>query len=361
MTGPLGCMFDPLGDAEIRVSERAAPADKNEDPKPIVPAPADAPERDWSQLRPPEAKGDPVGTWTYLTADGEVAFHVARWENVDPHGHKVIRPATWNGARWVLKAMPAPRPLFNLPTAFEGPAKTVVAEGERCADAAARVFPDHSATTWAGGSGAWKLADWEPLAGRDVLLLADSDDPGREAMRCIAEHLMARGCTVRIHLPIGDDGQDIADWLQEDGVEATRKRIEAEATVWEPEAATAMDANATETDEEAIARLAALPELEYERLRKCEAERLGIRTALLDKLVRNERRGSEGDNLQGRPIEWNEPEPWPEPVDGEALLKDIAGLIRRYVDMPDEKADAVALWIVHTFLHRGWICRLSFT
>ena len=352
MTGPSDGMFDPFTDDELREAERSAPADKSEAPQAIVPAPADAPELDWSRLRPPEAKGAPVGTWTYLTADGGVAFHVARWENEDPHGRKVIRPATWNGTRWVLKAMPKPRPLFDLPTVLEGPTKSVVvAEGERCVDAAARVFPDHSATTWAGGSSAWELTDWGTLAGRDVLLLADADDPGREAMRRIAERLASMGCTVRIHLPTGDDGRDIADWLSSDGPEKTRDRIEAEAERWESAVVTAADASATETDDEAIARLAALPELEYERVRTDEAERLGVRVTQLDKLVRNERSSGEDDHLQGRRIEWNEPEPWPEPVDGEVLLTDIAELIRRYVDMPDEKAVAVALWIAHTFLH----------
>ena len=352
MTDRSDAMFEPFTVDELQAAQRAAPVDTNEKPEPIVPVPADAPKLDWSRLRPPEAKGDPVGTWTYLTADGGVAFHVARWENEDPHGRKVIRPATWNGTRWVLKAMPKPKPLFDLPTVLEGPTNSVVvAEGERCVDAATRVFPDHSATTWAGGSGAWRENDWTPLCGRQVLLLADADDPGREAMRCIAEHLMAGGCTVRVHLPSGDDGRDIADSLEEDGVEATRERIEAEAEQWEPDAATAIGASATETDDEAIARLAALPELEYERVRTDEAERLGVRVTQLDKLVRSERSSGEDDHLQGRRIEWNEPQPWPEPVDGEALLTDIAGLIRRYVDMPDEKAVAVALWIAHSFLH----------
>ena len=354
MTDRSDAMFEPFTDDELQPAERVAFIDKSGDLQPIVPVPVDAPELDWSRLRPPEAKGDPVRTWTYFTPDGEVAFHVARWDNADPHGRKIIRPATWNGARWVLKAMPAPRPLFNLPTILnEGPVTTVVvAEGERCGDAAARVFPDHSASTWAGGSGAWKLTDWNPLAGRDVLLLADADDPGREAMRQIATHFKSMGCTVRAHLPPGENKRDIADWLEDDGVEATRARIEAETEQWEPNATTATDASATETDEEAIARLAALPELEYEQVRRVEAKRLEIRTAVLDKLVRNERSGGEGDHLQGRRIEWNEPEPWPEPVDGEALLTDIAGLIRRYVDMPDGKAVAVALWLAHTFVHR---------
>ena len=230
-----------------------------------------------------------------------------------------------------------------------------VVEGERCVGVAATdSFPDAVVTTWQGGSDAWRSTDWEPLAGRDVLLSADSDRSGREAMRQIAEHLVSMGCTVRIHLPSGDDGRDIADSLEDDGVEATRERIEAEAEQWEPKAAEAMNADASETNEEAIARLAALPELEYEQVRKAEAKRLDIRTAVLDKLVRHERSGGEDDHLQGRPIEWNEPEPWPSPVDGAALLTDVAGLIRRYVDLSDAKADAVTLWIVHTFVHR-WL------
>ena len=132
MTGPSDAMFAPLRDAELRVSEHVAPVDKSEASQPIVPVPIDVHDPDWHRLCPPDAKGNPVGTWTYLTADGEVAFHVARWENVDQCGRKVIRPTTWNGVTWKLKAMPAPRPLFNLPSVLEAPAKTiVVAEGER--------------------------------------------------------------------------------------------------------------------------------------------------------------------------------------------------------------------------------------
>lgn len=357
MTSPGGDMFRPLRDAELQAAERAAPVDRNEKPKPIVPVPTDAPTPDWPRLRPEEAASEPVKIWPYHAADGEVAFYIARWKSENPNERKVIRPVTWcrspNGREgWALKALSAPRPLYNLPALLKSPEKpVVVAEGEKCADAAAIAFRDHVATTWAGGARAWSRTDWQPLSERDVLLMADADEPGRDVMRGIAAHLTTMGCAVRVHLPPGDDGRDIVDWLEEGDVEVTRARIEAEAEQWEPAATTTADAGVTETDDEAIARLAALPELEYERVRKAEAKRLDVRTALLDRLVRNERGGSEGDRLQGRPIEWNEPEPWPEPVDGAALLMDIAGLIRRYVDMPDAKAGAVALWIVHTFLH----------
>ena len=242
-------MFAPLSDSELREAERAMPTGKGEEPEPIIPAPADAPEVDWSRLRPKNAIGDPVKVWLYHAADGEFAFYVARWKPRNPCERKIVRPATWcrfpdGREEWALKAMPALRPLYNLPAILQAPAKAVVvAEGEACADAATDVFLGHIVTTWAGGSSAWKQTDWEPLVGRDVLLVADADDPGRDAMRGIAAHLTSMGCTVRVHLPSGDDGRDIVDWLDEDGVEATRERIEAEAEPWKPQASAAPDSS----------------------------------------------------------------------------------------------------------------------
>ena len=372
MTGFGDGMFEPLSDAELRESQRAAPLDESEASHPIVPVPVDVPDPDWHRLRPKEAKSDPVGIWTYLTADSDVAFHVARWENVDPHGRKVIRPATWNGTRWALKAMPKPRPLFNLPTVLEGPTKgVVVAEGERCVDAAARVFPDHSATTWAGGSSAWELTDWGPLAGRDVLLLADADDPGREAMRRIAEHLVSMGCTVRIHLPTGDDGRDIADWLDSDGPEKTRERIEAEPELWQREVSVMPDANEnadwiielverSKTDPGApferdtqtkLQHLQRIDPADWERLRAVLRDEAKIRVGMLDQALARLPGDDHCSGPQGQPWDWPEIVPWPTQVDGAALLDDVSSLIGSYVEMTRAQADATALWNFHTWLH----------
>ena len=85
------------------------------DYRPVIPVPPDAPAPDWDKLRPQEAIGDPVKIWTYHTAEGGVAFYVARWLPKDPDDDKVIRPATWDGSKWRLKGMPAPRPFYRLP------------------------------------------------------------------------------------------------------------------------------------------------------------------------------------------------------------------------------------------------------
>ena len=50
----------------------------------------------------------------------------------------------------------------------------------------------------------------------------------------------------------------------------------------------------------------------------------------------------------GRGLVFADPDPWPEAVDGAALLDDLAQTYRRFVSLPDG-AEALALWIVFTY------------
>jgi Protein of unknown function (DUF3631) len=53
---------------------------------------------------------------------------------------------------------------------------------------------------------------------------------------------------------------------------------------------------------------------------------------------------------QGTVLTLNDPEPWPEPVDGAVLLDAIATVLTRYVVLPPGAAVAMALWVLHTHL-----------
>jgi len=101
-----------------------------------------------------------------------------------------------------------------------------------------------------------------------------------------------------------------------------------------------------------IARLAALPPLEYDRQRPDAADRLNCRVTTLDQLILKYR-GSNPNSAdgQGRPLDVAEPEPWPESVGLAALLDDIVVEIRRYVILPAAEAELIALWVVgaHAF------------
>jgi putative DNA primase/helicase len=104
-------------------------------------------------------------------------------------------------------------------------------------------------------------------------------------------------------------------------------------------------------DDIEIGRLARLSPIEYERDRKAAAEQMGVRTTILDRLVRVERDNIDGDSAkQGRALSLPEPQPWHEPIDGGELLRDLSATIRRHVVMPDHVADAVAMWVVHTYI-----------
>ena len=94
--------------------------------------------------------------------------------------------------------------------------------------------------------------------------------------------------------------------------------------------------------------------LDYAQARKDAAKRLGItRLSLLDTAVKGKRGVlglNGGDDTQGDELEFPEPEPWGEPIDGVALLDDIVGAINRYVILPERSPHAAALWVVHTYL-----------
>ena len=75
----------------------------------------------------------------------------------------------------------------------------------------------------------------------------------------------------------------------------------------------------------------------------------GVTTGDLDRMTAPV--GGEGDGRQGRPVVWDEPAPWPDPVDGAALLTAIAASIRRHVWLDEPRADALALWAVMTWMH----------
>ena len=112
----------------------------------------------------------------------------------------------------------------------------------------------------------------------------------------------------------------------------------------------ARDETVEETYFETIKRLAALPVHEYEQCREDEADRLKMRRAVLDKVVKAAcSRDDEANDLG-----LIEPEPWPEEVKGDDLLDQIVGGLCRHVVMSRTAAETVALWCVHTFVFEFW-------
>jgi hypothetical protein len=104
-----------------------------------------------------------------------------------------------------------------------------------------------------------------------------------------------------------------------------------------------------------------LPVVQYDRQRKDAANKLGIRVQTLDKEVNVERGDREDSDRQGHALELDEPEPWPDAVDGHKLVEDLANAIRRFVVMSDKDAFVMGWWILHTYVFDVFTCtpRLS--
>ncbi len=81
-------------------------------------------------------------------------------------------------------------------------------------------------------------------------------------------------------------------------------------------------------------RLAKLSPLEYDRVRRDTAKRLGIRTETLDQEIEQRRPHTEDEATPGSPLTLPDIEPWPESVDGQGLLADLVAMICRMEERP---------------------------
>jgi len=103
----------------------------------------------------------------------------------------------------------------------------------------------------------------------------------------------------------------------------------------------------TETQEETVSRLAVMPPLEYEKIRKDEARNLEIRIGVLDQEVEKLRDYNEGE-IKGDIF--THVKPWDQPIDAAELLDQINGLIKRFIICAPETSQAATLWIAFTWV-----------
>jgi len=216
-------------------------------------------------------------------------------------------------------------------------------------------------------------SNWLPdhaklLRGRKIILWPDSDEPGETYVANAATALRAENpkADIRVVRPFGiahgdEKGRDVCDWA---GSEVEFATLAASAVPFKSHSngdarPAEGDSAPIELDAE-IARLSKLKTGEYERERKGVAGSLGLRTVVLDKLVKDARPVSAG---QGRALDLKEPEPWPSQVNGTELICELTAAILRYVVIAEQDALACALWVLHTYCFDSFECtpRLAIT
>ncbi|WP_441280276.1 DUF3631 domain-containing protein [Bradyrhizobium sp. 63_E2_N1_3] len=299
-----------------------------------------------------------LGTYIYRDADNKPFLRVEK--KLDDKGKRRFVQSYWNGSGWVTGAPKGPKIPYRLPELKAASETTVIhfCEGEKDSDTLAKI--GFIATTMSEGSSAeWDKAATKHFKDRHVVILPDADVPGRKHGLKVATAIHGVAASVRVVdlYPDRHDGSDVSDWITNDTAGVKLAKLVKEADEWEPTGPATSEPSEPEEEQSEIdieiARLARLPVIKYEQERKTAAEALGVRASVLDRLVQDERARLGGDDdtgLQGRAISLAEPEPWPEPVDGAALLDDISKAIGAHVIMPDASRDACALWAAHTFL-----------
>jgi len=164
----------------------------------------------------------------YRDMDRLPLFAVCRWNGTGAEKKK-IRPIYYTARGWTQGLPPGleTRPLLDQAELVESSGPVLIAEGEKCCLAARSI--GINATTWTGGAVAARLVDVSPLAGRDVILWPDHDEPGHKAMETLAARLRANGCRVRTVAVPADkpEGWDLADCIETEGAGDALALIEA--------------------------------------------------------------------------------------------------------------------------------------
>lgn len=178
-------------------------------------SPAKSKAPDWIAVQPIPAEamskcpakhrqhGAPSKVWIYRDAQGEPLMVLYRFDlgpDEDGKPRKVFAPLTWcnrsdgQATQWRWQGLSEPRPLLRLnELAQRADAPVVLCEGEKAADAAAELMPEHVGTCWPNGSNSWHKADLSPLKERDVLLWPDNDASGKACMDAVESKLLELG------------------------------------------------------------------------------------------------------------------------------------------------------------------------
>lgn len=292
-----------------------------------------------------------VATYPYHVG-GRLVFEKVRYEPKDFR----IRHRDASGAEVYKLPKDVEPPLYRLPevaAAIAAGEQVYLVEGEKDADTLAAA--GLCATTNYEGAAAgnqrpkWRASYTAALAGADVVLVPDNDEPGRAHMRHIAAALRGVALVRWLELPGLPEKGDVSDWLAAGHTVAELKALAATATAPADGTSTTTPPPDSNGDHAEIERLAALDPIAYDRERTAAAKALGVRADTLDRQVKDARGEPENGNVGGTALTFPEVEPWPAPVGGAALLDELTASVRRFLSLPEHAAPAIALWTVATF------------
>ncbi|RLC30397.1 MAG: hypothetical protein DRH37_05445 [Deltaproteobacteria bacterium] len=164
-------------------------------------------------IEPPQQTQVAEKVYSYHDQDGRLLYQV-----VKRPGKKFSQRRPGEGGSWIWNLKGTDRVLYRLPElmAADPKAQVFIVEGEKDADRLHDL--GLLATTSPGGAGKWKDRYSDVLKDRDVIILPDNDQPGRDHAEQVARSLngKARSVTVVTLQDLPEKG-DVSDWLDRGG------------------------------------------------------------------------------------------------------------------------------------------------
>jgi 5S rRNA maturation endonuclease (ribonuclease M5) len=160
-----------------------------------------------------------VSRYSYRDGSGKLIYQVVRF---DPKSFRQRQPKSGGGWHWHMRGVQ--RLLYRLPELIRTEGRIYLVEGEKDVDALATLGA--TATCVSGGalkSGKhWLESYTQVLKGREIVVIADKDEPGRRHASIVQDALQDT-CTVTVLELPGEQVNDVFDWIQNGG---TLKQLE---------------------------------------------------------------------------------------------------------------------------------------
>lgn len=147
----------------------------------------------------------PIATYEYQDANGKMLYQALRYE---PKTFRQRRPD--GEGKWIWNMERVNRVLYRLPEVMEAEMVCVV-EGEKDADNLTEL--GMVSTCNIAGAGKWLDAYALSLAGKDVILCPDNDEPGKKHMETVAASLAGKVKSLR-HVIVPAPHKDVSDFIE---------------------------------------------------------------------------------------------------------------------------------------------------
>jgi len=163
-------------------------------------------------------KGPASHCYRYVDEEGEELYQVLRVPQ--PNGSKVFLQRHWDAAQdgWSWNIQGVRRVLYRLhevKRAIDKGRTIFIPEGEK--DVETLRAHGFAATCSPMGAGKWDDSYSESLAGADVVVIADADEPGRRHARQVFDSLDEAGCSVRVMETTLANCNDVTDHYAKGG------------------------------------------------------------------------------------------------------------------------------------------------